>query len=402
MNRLFKKTRLAVILVLFVGLLLGYVAALYKMQIYDALAGEVVALAPDSIASTRVDRARRGDVLDRNGVLLISSTATYNVALSWESLRAANYNEIVRELVHLAAEMGVGYNDTFPVTLGAPFSYRYDIAGKDQRRFEKYLEYFSLEPDITASDLVTWMKDHYKIPYTMGISDARLIIGVRYELEIRYIPGIADAIDPYIFAQDVGLGFVARLEEKTYPGVSVEVSSKREYFTQYAAHLLGYVSKITATQLETSKEQGLGYPLDAVVGQTGAEQAFEQYLRGTDGATSIRTAADGSVISEVLKSAPIPGQNVYLTIDIRVQEAAEKALASLIADINLTREDELNKVPGGAVVAVDVRSGEVLAMASYPTFDITTLLANFSELNADKSGPLYNRATQGTYTPGST
>ncbi|MDR2501996.1 MAG: hypothetical protein LBC78_01960 [Oscillospiraceae bacterium] len=400
MNKLFKRTRLAVVLTVFLGVLAVYAVTLYKLQIYDAAASGAAGDAPKTVSAVlRTVRASRGDILDRNGVLLVSSTPSYNVRLSWETLRAVpDMNEVVRDIIHMAAESGISYADTFPVTQGAPFEYKSSVSDTLKNRLAKYIDTFDLAPDISASELIVWMREHYKIPYTTSISDARLIIGVRYELETEILLKTAE----YVFARNVDLEFIARLEEKSYPGVFVEPDSRREYHTSFAAHILGNVAPVDGGDKgDWEYFKALGYPRDARVGKSGVELAFEKELHGVDGHEIVYLAADGTVISRKEEAAPQPGGNVYLTIDIRLQEAAERALEQKIADINLEREaDQL--ATGGAVAAVSVKTGETLVLASYPTYNLATLMENIADLSADITAPMYNRATLGTYAPGST
>jgi penicillin-binding protein 2 len=145
----------------------------------------------------------------------------------------------------------------------------------------------------------------------------------------------------------------------------------------------------------------LGYPMDALIGKSGAEAAFEQYLHGVDGTKVVRTSEDGTVLEETITQEAVPGANVYLSIDIDVQKSAEDALAEKIRTINLTRE-EGQLVTGGAVVVTQVKTGEPLAIASYPSFDPATMLQNYAELVNDPGKPLLHRALQGVYSPGST
>ncbi|MCL2343845.1 MAG: penicillin-binding transpeptidase domain-containing protein, partial [Firmicutes bacterium] len=193
------------------------------------------------------------------------------------------------------------------------------------------------------------------------------------------------------------------------------------YNTQYAAQVLGYVGKMDDTDYTgadgKSGYKALGYSYGAVVGKSGAEQAFERYLHGTDGIATDTRTADGTLVSTAYKKAPVPGDNIYLTIDIGLQETAEVALASKIQEMNAQREADNAKYEqtgqtdkimqmsaGGAVVAIDIATGEPLCIASFPTFDPSDYLdqAKFAALNVDTTGPLINRALSGLYPPGST
>jgi len=250
------------------------------------------------------------------------------------------------------------------------------------------------------------MREHYDIDYAIGIVDARLIIGVRYELEIRAIIG---NLTQYMFANDVSTDFIAMIEERGLTGVYVETGFVREYYTSYAAHILGYIGLMTAEEYE--RYSLLGYPMDAMVGKTGVELAFEETLRGVDGRMSIKMSDTGAVISMEMLCEPEPGSHVYLTLDLGYQMMAEHALRAQIDILNQEREREHeegpdgevnNMITGGAVVMTNVRTGEVLASATYPTYNPATLSRDIVLLNADPNNPLINRATQGRYNPGST
>jgi penicillin-binding protein 2 len=375
--------------VFFLGTLSVYSVVLYKMQIYDP-ARELPADAAPPPTTTRIEtiRAARGDIMDRNGETLVTSRVTYDVVLTRTAMRAAgNVNETIRELLRLKSDAGVAHTDTFPITPGAPYEYRYDMTAAQRTRLSGYLEFHDLDANISAADLIVWLKKHYDIPYTVGVAEARLIIGVRFELETRAITELR-VFSQYVFAEDIPRELASRISERAFPGVSVVTGSRREFVSSSAAHLLGYTGKMDAADFEKYEE--LGYPMDAVIGKSGAEAAFEAYLHGTDGAKTIRTAADGTVISEEITAQPVPGANVNLTIDYKLQLAAERSLADKIQLINLEREEK-ERVTGGAVAVTQVKTGEVLALASYPSFDAVTRL-----------GDEFNRATQGRYNPGST
>lgn len=397
MHSFFSRTRMAIVFVLTGALLGAYMTTLYKLQIYDAGAAGVDPEQPRAVAAdTVVLPAQRGAILDRNGTLLVSNRPSYNVSLNGKALLAAdNKNEIIRNLIYIAEENGVQYIDGLPITRGAPFEYIIDMSAEQQGRLDKFLDYHSLDGDISASELISWMKNRYKLDYTTGITDARLIIGIRYELELRTLINIA----AYVFAEDVGVGFISAVKERSYPGVGVDTTSVREYHTPYAAHVLGYTGKLDND--DKDKYIALGYPLDAVVGKSGAEVGFEQYLRGVDGSKNVTIADNGAILELDVTQAPEPGDNVYLTLDIGFQGYVENELAKFIGEINSEREEDA-KVEAGAIVVTKVETGEVLAMASYPTYDLSAIRRNIAALISDPTKPLLNRATQGRYNPGST
>jgi len=411
MQKMYKKGRVAVIFIVLAAMLAVFITDLYRIQIHEARA-----LDPNAVTESRIVRmvnlpAARGNIYDRNGILLASGRPSFNIVLDWSIMRAHGnevMNRTILNLIYTTLEQGFEYTDTFPVTRGAPFTFVADMTGEQQRRLGAYFDLHNIDPEISASDLLSWMRRHYGIDYTIGILDARLIMGVRYELEMRRIIG---NLSPYVFARDVSTDFITLLAERGYHGVFSESAFIREYHTAYAAHILGYIRRMSPQQFEILRERG--YAMDALVGQVGAEYAFEELLRGIDGRKRIETLANGTVIDVRMIQEPIPGNHVYLTLDIDLQIAVEHALRTQIDIINQARLTEARLagdestaeeilIPGGAVVVTDVRTGELLAAASYPTFNPMTLSQDFALLNLDPRLPLFNRATHGRFVPGST
>lgn len=400
MQKFYKPSRFAVIYVIMALLLVIYMTTLYKIQIYDTAADENAWLARNTTRQTSTLTANRGDILDRYGNVLVSTRAAYNITLRDALLDRADANDIILRLIHSAVGYGISYTDTFPVTQGAPFTYLSDMTDTQRDQLNAYLKrckYFGADQNITASDLIVKMKERYGIDYTTNITDARLIIGVRYEMELRSIK----SLNPYVFAADVNTDFLTLLKEQQqkYQGVNIETSAVRVYHTTYAAHLLGYIGKMNADEYATYKDQGYSY--SSMVGKSGAELAFEKYLHGTDGKQVVAKSDNGTVIDIATTKVPVAGNNVFLSIDLGLQTVCEDSLAAKIDLINSDRTEE-DRVTGGAVVVTDVQTGEVLASCSYPTYDPSTLNVNISDLLNNKTQPLYNRATMGTYNPGST
>jgi len=397
---MYKPARVGLIFVVMALMLSFYMSELFRIQVYQTLAVEAEPVQQRTVTRNVTLPAARGNIYDRNGILLASGRPSYNIMLNRTALLLSpDRNAVIDELVYTAMGEDIPYNDTFPITRGAPFEYVSNINNTNQRgRLDSYLEYFALDPEISASDLITWMRGHYNIDFAIGILEARLIIGVRYELEIRAIIG---SIAPYVFASDVSSEFVTLIEERGLIGVYVESNYIREYHTTSAAHLLGYIRPMSKAEIEVYKE--LDYPMNALVGKNGAELAFEDLLHGVEGKQTIRMSDDGTVIDVVTERLPEPGKHIYLTMDIDLQMNVEQELRTHIETINPVREAMgLDKIPGGAVAVIDVRTGEALAIASYPTFNPITLTQDLGSLNTDPSTPMLNRATQGRYNPGST
>jgi penicillin-binding protein 2 len=208
-------------------------------------------------------------------------------------------------------------------------------------------------------------------------------------------------IPPYIFAEDITIRLIALIEERRLPGVIIEAVAAREYGTEHAAHLLGRIGPIFEDEYERLKEQG--YPMNASVGTDGIEKAAEPWLRGIDGVKRIETTASGQMTKESYVREPMAGKHVFTTLDIRLQEAVERALERGIETLRATGLDnEGGQAQGGAAVVIDVNSGEILAMASYPSFDLNKFSENYADMLEDPLRPMFNRAIAGTYPPGST
>ena len=396
------KFRAGVLLAL-VGLVLCFFCLkLYSMQVVDAAEkGDNTTV---YITRTRV-RAARGEILDTNGNPLVSNRASYDLEFNhYVILNSQNSNETLRQLVLLCKELDIDYIDHFPVTTERPFTYTLsDYNSAWQGYFQKYLTTRNnLDSDITAPLLIKKLRDSYRIPEDWTDEEARLVIGLRYELSLRN--GVTN-LPNYIFIEDVSEEDLAAILELNVPGLNVEASTVREYHTEYAAHVLGYVGAMSPKQWEYYSE--LGYEMDAMVGQSGFEEAFEEYLHGTDGIRVDKVAKDGTVLESYYEVEPKSGNNVEVSIDLVMQMAAEDALEKIILDlrnpeVNTSAKGDGLDAEGGAVVALDAKTGQVLVCASYPTFDLANLFENYNEITAQPYAPLLNRTLMATYPPGST
>ena len=350
----------------------------------------------NTVVSTQTVPASRGSIRDRNGRLLVSNRLGYSIGVDRVRLVAGgNPNGDLLTLVDICAQRGYTHTDGFPVSLAPPFTFTEPMTAAQRDWLDNYLEHFELPPEISAPELMVWLREHYSVPEDYSDEDARIAVGIRYELEGCTLFDLPD----YIFVSDVDFELISAVKEHGLPGVSIETTSVREYHTEYAAHILGVVGLMNDEEYAYYKEQG--YPMNAKVGKYGVEQIFEEYLHGTDGKMLVTRAENGTVIDSEYTQEPKAGNNVTLSLDILCQQVAEEALASTIENINAEREDD-EKISGGAVVAIEVGTGDVIASASYPTFDIERYFTDYAELSSDPSAPLYNRATKGTYSPGST
>lgn len=409
------RLRIGIVLAIFC-LVLGFFAfRLYYLQIVQT--GGQVDNTKTFTIETRV-KAPRGEILDCNGNILVTNRASYDLVFNHYVIYSAeNTNQLLLELVELCRDLDIDYIEHFPVTKTVPFEYTLsDYNSTWQGYFQAYLpkKGGGLDSDITAPLLINKLRTSYNIPEDWSDEDARAVIGLRYELDLRQ--GNITNLPIYVFLEDAGSQELYALLELNTPGLKAEASTVRQYSTKYAAHILGYVGPITNKQWNEVYKVKDGYALDALVGQSGLEEAFEDYLHGIDGIRVDEVTADGTVIDSYYKvvdgveQRPISGQNVELSIDLNLQTTAEDQMAALFTALRESGEnlEEGEKKPdgadaeGGAVVVMDVKTGQILACASYPTYDLSTFREDYNDLLEMDFAPLYNRALQATYPPGST
>lgn len=378
-------------------MIFGYGLRLYKLSITE----EVVAADNDTMTYITTVEASRGNILDRNGNVLVSNRASYNLTIiNFVLFNSDSPNDELLSLLELCDSMGIQYKSHFPVTPTRPYDYDMEsIDSSWQGYFRKFLSSRDYDLDTSAATLMKNLRKAYRIPNTWDPEQAYKVISVRYELELRSIKGVG--LENYTLASDVDAESLAAIMELGVPGVIVESGTVREYNTKYAAHILGTIGDIYAEEYEEYKAKG--YAMNAKVGKTGVEQAFEEYLHPKTGTKYTTVSSTGEVLREYYTSVPEAGNNVELSIDISLQGVAEDALEKLILNLRekgVGKKSEGKDAEGGAVVVQSVKTGEILACASYPTFNIATFNQDYKELEADPYKPLFNRALA-AYPPGS-
>ena len=395
------RTRVTALLLLFCLIVSFFSFKLYAMQVIET--GGSTNNITTFETRTRV-KAARGNILDKNGNVLVTNRASYDLTINHFVLTSsATPNDTLMGLVKLCRELDIEYTDHLPLTKKPPFEYTLnDYNTTWQNHFQTFLiERGDLDSDITAPLLMEKLRESYMIPADWNDEDARAVLGLRYELSLRNYVG---SLSNYVFLSDVTNDTLAAVLELNVPGMNVEASTVRKYNTAYAAHILGYIGAMSPKQWEHYKTVE-GYSMDALVGQTGLEEAFESYLHGTDGTRVDVVTKDGTLVKSYYEVEPKAGQNVQVSIDLNLQQAAEDALA---ATMEALRDPATNSgtsgrdAAGAAVVAMDIKTGQVLVCGSYPTFDLSTLFENYDELMEAEYEPMFNRALQAEYPPGST
>ena len=432
-GRQFQRRVLSVVLILIV-LLAAFASVLYNLQIVHG--EDYRAQSAVKIANWETVDAARGEILDRYGRVLVSNRATYQITLNTTMMgNEAQRNPTLLELIEICRENGQSWTDRLPISTEVPFTYTNDtpLARETSEGtvsltdFGKLLNALPLGKEVKASlnlpdtdavaradslddlpqppaaeDVIAALRTYFEIDPSWSDADARAVIGVLYELNLR--SWNIDQSD-YVFAQDVDIDVISGIKEHGLNGVSIEATTVRQYNTTSAAHLLGRVGPIFSE--DWSKYRDLGYSMNDSVGKDGVEEAFEEYLRGESGVRVQELSTSGKVVSESWRvdpatgetQIPKPGDNVMLTLDLRLQEKVEQVLASTIEQL-----DSVDK-KGGAAVVESVKDGGILAMASYPTYDLSTIYSDqtlYNEALNDPLKPFNNRATKGLYSPGST
>lgn len=352
---------------------------------------------------TQVIQALRGNICDRNGKVLVTTSYAYDIIFDYTYMPDdfIEFNNTILTVLDAMERTGNGEYATeglFPFVGEYP-NYTYSTEATTEgtstyRALHRILTDLDME-GASAEDLRDYYIKRWKYNRLgddgepiWSDEDIDRLFRIRYDMvRLQF-----SSVNPYTVASGVGIDFVSYIKEQSITGVGDKISVKRTYmYPGYASHILGRVGAITAETWDHYK--ALGYGINDTVGIDGCEGEFESYLHGSDGVRTITRNAVGEIVKEEITVEPIAGKDVYLTIDIDVQIAAEDALKQYMEDFGKER---------GASVAVDPTSGDILAIASFPTYDLTTFSQDYSSLAADENIPLLNRATYAVYAPGST
>lgn len=413
MKRLVSSSRLAAFALVVVLLIALCAGTLYKLQIIEGAA--YYEESQNSLTSYPSVTAARGNILDRYGRVLVSNRECYNLKISDTRLfsdEVEDPNAVILQMINLVEAAGDTYTDDLPITLEPPFEYT-NMTDIQRTLLDAYLKAKGLDEDTTAVELMSYFRTRYEIANSYTAEEMRKIASVRYAVNVRYEINT----NSYIFVEDASIDLISDLMGVVGNVVEVETSYVREYNTQYAAHILGYVQAMSEEDMAKYRpeDENSGYDYDTKVGRDGVEAAFEDWLHGTNGEARVTRTANGTVTSTVYLEDPVPGNHVYLTIDIQLQEQAERILETGIYELQIERNDDnaeavaegrldevREDIQGGAIVVVDVKTGEPLAIASYPTYDLATIIEDYADLLEADYDPLFNRALMGAYAPGST
>jgi penicillin-binding protein 2 len=374
-----------------------FIARLMQIQIVDA---EVYRqILNGRRVSTQTIKAVRGEIVDKDGNPLAANRMGYDVIIDQAFFPASKEtqqrNEIILKLINLFEDLDEEWIDSLPITRQAPFSFE---SGADDE-IARLRKLVNAADYATAEDTMYWLVDRYKLE-DFSLMDARKIAGVRYDMEQR---GFSMST-PYTFATDIRIDSVIQVKEHSYEFLGVDVIESAIRYNpvgDLAPHIIGTIGPMYAEEYQELKDKG--YALNDLIGKNGAEGELESYLRGTDGKREIYTYSYGDLIEATETVTPIPGNTVSLTIDSALQRTAQEALEAQIDYLQDTAPAGQGKeADSGAVVMLDVKTGKMLAAATFPSYDLTTYKQEYKTISQDPLAPLVNRALSGQYAPGST
>ena len=352
------------------------------------------------ISNTRLSRestleATRGDILDRTGNVLATTKATFNISLYKTKSDDETLNKCILNITNLLSKNKSTYPDNFPINIEK----KYTIKGEE---LKKWLKNYKLDEKTKEEDAIKYFIKKYKIT-NEDWKDIRKIIAIRYEITTK---GYSSTKSLKI-ASNVSRQVVAEISEKNtnYPGITISTDSERVYgYKNLASHIIGYIGRIGQEEYNSSKESENPYKNDDYVGRTGIESMFEEYLRGKDGKEEIEMSVDGAVTGSTVTQDAVQGSSIVLTIDAKLQKIAEDSLKKNIEKIKKGGFGKKYNAEGGSVVVLDVKTGEIRAMASYPDYDPNSWVGGISTEDYNKikkKNALFNKSISGAYEPGS-
>ncbi len=427
MNKTLKKIKDTIIYILrsrtfYVGLgivvaMAAITARLYFLQIVQ---GQQYLSDAATVSKTILKRdTPRGNIYDRNGILLAANRVAYKVQMVNVKRDQSFRDSMYLSLIELFDENKEDYYNPFEKYLVYPIEWSDSLKGdENQAKRAKWINEISLKKSDrdkikTAKDAFDYLRNTvFKFEEKYTDEQAYKIMIIRYQ---TYTQGLSTLV-PMTLANDISAETMQIIEARhlDFPGVYTEEVYYRDYIhDETLSHLIGYVRAISSEEYESMKDEG--YTKDSIIGKAGIERAAESLLRGTMGTRTVYQDMDTGIVKELESTEPVPGSDIYLTIDSNLQRVAYDALVKTIGDIREMRDDKKNfgDVKAGSVVVTNVRTGEVIAMANYPTYDNKIFLAPSSDEEAQKAitdlfmdpdgtSPSLNRATQGLYPVGST
>ena len=382
------------ILVYIVGIVL--LAQLFNLQIVHG--EEYRETSNTKLTRESVLKADRGSIKDSSGTMLASVDAQYSIVLYKTKVNNETLNTTILKLLNILSTNGDSYVDNFLIDVNP---YRFKLEEEESQK--KWKKANNINEDATAEEAFNYFKNKYDIT-SDNVEDIRKILAIRYEISYK---GYSSTKSIEI-ASNISRQSLEQIKERNaeFSGVEVVETPIRVYsLGSTASHILGRIGRIESSELEGNEDI---YDQNDIIGKSGIEYVFEKYLKGTDGVKQIDMNVDGTITDEYVSKEAVSGSDVILTIDSKLQAVTEQALAdniNKIANHGFSQED--NPADAGAAVVLNVKTGEVIAMASYPDYDPSAFVNGIDTntwnyyINGDTK-PLENKAISAMYSPGST
>ena len=378
------------VIVYIIGIIL--IAQLFNLQIVHG--EEYLEKSSSRLTRETTILAARGNILDRNGNIIAGTTTKYTLNIYKSKIDSDTLNNTILETIKILEENGDSYKDEFPIKIN-PIEF---TIGEEEKA--QWLKNNKLKEDLTAEEILQKYKEKYEIKNN-NLEEIRKIIAIRYGIEKEGY----SAMSPYTISKNISKQSVAIFEEQnlSFPGIDTIVSPIRNYIKgSLASHVIGYIGAIN----EEEYKNNTGYSMNDYIGKTGVEYVFEPYLKGEDGTKQTDMSIDGNKTGEYITKEATQGSDVVLTIDANLQEVTETSLKNNLEEIKSGKLGEARNVEAGTAVVLDVKTGEVLALASYPDFEPELFIDGIStekwnEYNDEKKSALINRCIQSAYAPGS-
>ena len=381
------------ILVYIIGIVL--LAQLFNLQIVNG--EEYRQTSNTKLTRESILEADRGNIKDSSGVKLATVDTQSSVELYKTKIDNETLNNTILNLINILNINGDTYVDNFLVDINP---YRFKLESEDSQK--KWKKANNIDENASAEETFNYFKDKYKIS-TDNVEDARKIMAIRYEISYK---GYSNTKSIQI-AKNISLNSMNQITEQNskFPGVTITENSKRVYpLGNTASHVIGRIGMIEDSEL---KEYDSRYDQNDMVGKSGIEYIFEKYLKGTNGVKQIDMDVNGTTTDEYISKEAVAGSDIILTIDSKLQAITEEALKANIEKIASGGFGRVYGADAGSAVVLNVKTGEVIAMASYPDYNPSDFV-NGIDTNTwnyyinGETKPLENKAISINYSPGST
>lgn len=395
-------------IILKIVIALMFAAVVWKLFDLQLMKGDQYAqIANDRLTTNIVEKAPRGEILDRYGTRLVSNKVGYSVIMQKTDMKDEEFNDVINELVGVLYANNCEYYDDLPISF-SPYGFQFEDENEDGSIDDERSAWFEknkksgVADGMTAEQVMQIFKKRYKVSGGYSEDEQRRIVGIRHAAEAS---GLSQTT-MFTLADDISVEAVTQIKERQeeFRGIAVVNDYVRQYdMPGIATHILGRTGKINAEEYESNKDLGYGY--NDIIGKQGLEKWGEQYLRGEDGTTGTTKEVNGKEITVLDDTEPVPGDYLVLTLDSDLQRVTEESLAKTIESIRASsgvKAKDGADCNAGAAVVIDVKTGDTLAIASHPTYDMSRFDEDYNILIQNDAKPMWNRSVSGLYSPGST